>query len=167
VAVFRALSGGQAPRWTLVIPRVYVGVIFVAAGVGQLAGSSEWTKPGQGWPAALHAQIAEWAPHSAAWYRPLEVHAFLPHAGLLAAVLAWVHLGLGVALIAGIWTRLVAAIAIVLLANYTAAQGYVLYGAGDAPAYLALLVAVWLGRAGRTWGLDALLARRWPRMAIG
>jgi uncharacterized membrane protein YphA (DoxX/SURF4 family) len=155
----------QVPRWVLVIPRIYVGVVFLAAGAGQLTHSPEWTDPGQSWPAALHAQIVAWIPQSAWWYRPFETHAVLPHTDVWAPAVAVAHIALGLALVLGLWTRFVAVIAGLLLLNYAAAQGYALYGAGDPSAYLALLLAVWLGRGGETWGVDAILASRGTRGA--
>ena len=155
------------PRWPLVIPRIYVGMVFLAAGIGQLTASADWTAAGQSWPQALHVQLTTWLPQSAAWYRPFMTHILLPRTDVIAPVVGWIHLAIGIALIAGTWTRLVAAIAAVLLLNYAAAAGGALYGAADPSAYLALLIAVWLGRAGRTWGVDAILARRQPEMVLG
>jgi uncharacterized membrane protein YphA (DoxX/SURF4 family) len=150
----------QVPRWVLVIPRLYVGVVFLAAGAGQLAGSEEWTLPGQGWPASMHAQIVAWIPQSASWYSAFETNSVLPHTDVLAPALAMAHLVIGLALVLGVWTRLVAVMAALLLLNYAAAEGTALYGAGEPSAYLALLLAVWLGRGGETLGVDAILASR-------
>jgi len=151
----------------LVIPRVYAGAVFAAAGVGQLTASTIWTAPGQSWPQALSAQLSAWLPHSATWYWPVITHVLLPRVDVIAPALGCVHLIVGIALIAGIWTRLTALIAAVLLLNYVAAAGSAMYGAADPSAYLALIIAVWLGRAGRTWGVDAFLARRRPAMVLG
>jgi uncharacterized membrane protein YphA (DoxX/SURF4 family) len=90
------------PQWAFVIPRIYVGAVFAAAGFGQLTHSPEWMNPGQSWAAVLHGQITEWLPQSAAWYRPLEINIALPHADLLAPMLAWLHPEVGLGLIAGI-----------------------------------------------------------------
>ncbi len=137
------------------------------AGAEQLTGSTTWTAAGQSWPQALREQLTSWLPHSAVWYGPFITHVVLPRTDVIAPALGWVHLIVGIALIAGIWTRLTALIAGVLLLSYAAAAGNALYGAADPSAYLALLVAVWLGRAGRTWGVDAVLARRQPAMVLG
>jgi uncharacterized membrane protein YphA (DoxX/SURF4 family) len=155
------------PRWPLVIPRIYVGIVFLAAGVGQLTASTDWTAGGQSWPQALHVQLTTWLAHSAVWYRPFITHFLLPRTDIIAPALGWIHVLLGIALIAGIGTRLAAAIVAVLLLNYAAAAGDALYGAAEPSAYLALVIAVWLGRAGRTWGVDAILARRQPEMVLG
>jgi uncharacterized membrane protein YphA (DoxX/SURF4 family) len=163
----RLTQSDAIPRWPLVIPRIYTGVVFAAAGAEQLTGSTTWTAAGQSWPQALHEQLTSWLPHSAAWYAPFITHTLLPRTDVIAPALAWVHLTVGIALIAGLWTRVTALIAGILLLNYAAAAGSALYGAADSSAYLALLIAVWLGRAGRTWGVDALLARRQPAMVLG
>ena len=148
-------------RWPLVIPRLYAGVVFAAAGIGQATHSVDWAQPRQSWPDALHAQILKWAPHSTAWYRPVEAW-LLPHVAILAPLIAGLHIAIGTLLILGLWTETAALIAGALLLNYMAAMGSPIYGAGDAAAYIALVIAILLGRAGRTWGVDALLATRRP-----
>jgi uncharacterized membrane protein YphA (DoxX/SURF4 family) len=162
------ITGPRRPlsRRIFVLPRVYAGVVFATAGLGQLRASAVWTDPGQSWPAALHEQLAQWAPHTATWYSAILTQWWMPHADGLAPVVAWLHLVIGVALVLGVATRLAAAVAIVMLLNYAAAAGHTLYGAWDTAAYTALALTVWLARAGREWGVDAVLARRWPSAGI-
>lgn len=152
-------TASRVRAWPLVIARIYVGTVFAAAGIGQLSRSSDWTEPGQSWPDALQAQLAQWIPHSAPWYRAVETILLMPHASLLAPLVSVAHIVVGALLILGFWTQGIALIAAFLLLNYIAAEGTVIYGAGDPTAYLALVVTVWLGRAGDTWGLDAILDR--------
>lgn len=153
-------------RRIFVLPRVYVGVVFAVAGMGQLRASAVWTDPGQSWPAALHEQLAQWLPHAASWYSPILTQWLMPHADSVAPLVAWLNLLMGVALVLGVATRLVAAAAVVLLLNYAAAAGHSIYGAWPTAAYTALALTVWLARAGREWGVDAVLAPRWPNAGI-
>jgi uncharacterized membrane protein YphA (DoxX/SURF4 family) len=153
-------------RRIFVLPRVYVGVVFAAAGIGQVRTTAVWTDPGQSWPAALHEQLAQWSAHTATWYTTILTQWLMPHADRLAPFLAWLHILIGVALVLGVATRLVAAVAVVLLLNYSAAAGHAVYGAWDTAAYTALTLTVWLARAGREWGVDAVLAPRWPSAGI-
>jgi uncharacterized membrane protein YphA (DoxX/SURF4 family) len=158
--------GRRLSRRIFVLPRVYAGVVFAAAGLGQLRASAVWTDPGQSWPAALHEQLAQWSPHAASWYTTILTQWLMPHADAVAPLVAWLNLVIGVALVLGVATRLVAAGAVVLLLNYAAAAGHSIYGAWDTAAYTALALTVWLARAGREWGVDAGLARRWPSGGI-
>ncbi len=101
--------------------------------------------------------------------------------GVVIAVLAWSHmlgggtsplplavswgeLVVGVALVIGCFTRFAAAVVVVLSVNNLIVAGWKAWspGAGDA-VYAAIALALLIGAAGRTAGLDALLARRWPR----
>jgi len=73
----------------------------------------------------------------------------------------------GAALILGLATRLVSALAIMLLVNYMLAKG-AWFGSPTSKdaALIAIAVALIIGAAGRTLGIDAVLARRWPRSAL-
>lgn len=71
---------------------------------------------------------------------------------------------LGVALMAGCFTRFTAAVVLVLSINNLVQAGREAWSpAGSDAALAAISIALLLGAAGRTAGLDALLARRWPR----
>jgi uncharacterized membrane protein YphA (DoxX/SURF4 family) len=69
-----------------------------------------------------------------------------------------------VSLLTGTLTRLGAAVAMFLFLNYMLAKARMFWSpdSQDAAVFFIALV-VFLGRAGRVWGIDALLARRWPR----
>ena len=85
-------------------------------------------------------------------------------APLVSLSLSWVGVVLGVALVVGCLTRLTAAVVLVLsISNLVqAARGEWSLASSDAT-FAAISIALLLGAAGRTAGLDALLARRWPR----
>jgi uncharacterized membrane protein YphA (DoxX/SURF4 family) len=80
------------------------------------------------------------------------------------ALVTWAELLVGVLLILGLLTRLSAAVAVVLALNYMFAKGAWFWtpSSNDA-AVAAIALALLIGAAGRTFGLDAFLARRWPR----
>lgn len=81
-----------------------------------------------------------------------------------AALIAWLELLVGTTLTLGIVTRFSAALALLLSVNSMLAKGGWFWTPASAEAaYSAIAVALLLGAAGRTFGLDALLARRWPR----
>jgi uncharacterized membrane protein YphA (DoxX/SURF4 family) len=133
------------PAWPFAVLRLYCGIVFVTAGAKQLIGAAPWVSPdARTWAATVQHQLVQWEPRSWWWYRPLLPDVFVPHVSLLAPLVAWSHLILGVALLFGFRTRWTAAIAIALLLNYLAASGGQLYYPGPTAAYLALLLAVLL-----------------------
>lgn len=126
------------PRWPLAMLRVYGGLVFCSAGLAQLMGGSAWLVP----------------PNS--------------HVDPLAVI--GVELVVGMGLLLGVATRAAALMGVVLMANR------LLHAAGLSPASLVspgpntaltmLLLTVMLGRGGRVWGVDRLLAARWPRSPL-
>ena len=73
----------------------------------------------------------------------------------------------GITLLLGLLTRFSAAVALVLSVSYFRyLQAWPeAHGSGPA-AHAAISVALLIGAAGRTMGLDAVLARRWPRSPL-
>jgi uncharacterized membrane protein YphA (DoxX/SURF4 family) len=70
----------------------------------------------------------------------------------------------GLLLLVGAATRLAALIGIVLLLNYMFAKGmWPWTPASNDGAFIMIAAAVLLAGAGRSLGVDAVLARRWPR----
>jgi hypothetical protein len=85
-------------------------------------------------------------------------------APLLSEPVSWVGVVLGVALVVGCLTRLTAAVVLVWSINNLIQAGPgAWHPAGADAAFAAISIALLLGAAGRTIGLDDLLARRWPR----
>jgi hypothetical protein len=67
----------------------------------------------------------------------------------------------------GCLTRLTAAVVLVLsISNLVQAGRGAWSLAGSDATFAAISIALLLGAAGRTAGLDALLARRWPRSPL-
>jgi uncharacterized membrane protein YphA (DoxX/SURF4 family) len=99
----------------------------------------------------------------AAWPQLKGASAFST-ASLGAALIPGGELLVGLTLVLGLFTRLAAAVALLLVANRMFAQGPWLWEptSNDA-AFAVIAVALLIGAAGRTFGLDALLAKRWPR----
>jgi uncharacterized membrane protein YphA (DoxX/SURF4 family) len=80
------------------------------------------------------------------------------------ALIAWGELFVGTTLVLGLLTRLSAVLAFVLTIGVGLARNpswWSLFSAETAWACIA--IALMLGAAGRTFGLDGLLARRWMR----
>jgi uncharacterized membrane protein YphA (DoxX/SURF4 family) len=95
----------------------------------------------------------------AAWKAVMALAA--SHAAMAAPVQAATEIGLGIVLVIGLLTRPAAFIAFLYLGSLWVSEwGTAWIWELLVPVMAALGVAV--GRAGRTWGVDALLARRWP-----
>lgn len=95
------------------------------------------------------------------WHRDLLERAVIPNAALTATLEAWAELLTGVGLILGLLTGLAALLGVVL-AGDAALAAYV-SGTGPQPLHwvmVAAMLAFFGARAGRTWGLDAVLRRR-------
>jgi uncharacterized membrane protein YphA (DoxX/SURF4 family) len=83
------------------------------------------------------------------------------HAAMAAPLQAITEIGLGILLVIGLLTRPVAFVAFLYLASLWVSEwGTAWIWELLVPVMASLALAV--GRAGQTWGVDALLARRWP-----
>lgn len=154
------MTNDVVPRRVLVVLRVYVGLVFLAAGVGQLLGTSDWVQPGQSWGAGLGALLVRWSAHVRPFYHGLLTGWIIPHADRLAPVVAVMNVVIGAALIAGAFTRAVAAVAIFLMANCLAANGRNPVMESAQAMYLSLALAILLGNAGLVAGIDGLRAAK-------
>lgn len=147
---------GILARSALVVLRVYLGVIFFLASLPKIqrdplpefVGFFEQVGLQQGHP----------------FYQGFVERVLLANAPAWAALLAWGELLAGATLIVGLLTRFSAALTLLIALNYMLAKGAWFWtpGSSDA-AYVAISIALIIGAAGRTLGLDSLLARRWPR----
>src|SRR5271155_5422412 len=100
------------------------------------------------------------ASHSpAAWKAVMGLAA--SHAAMAAPMQAITEIGLGILLVIGLLTRPAAFVAFLYLASLWVSEwGTAWIWELLVPVLASLGLAV--GQAGRTWGVDALLARRWP-----
>lgn len=150
---------GILARGALVILRLYVGVVFLVAALPKVQADFA--------PNLLDflEQVALQRGHP--FYQRFVHDIVLPNVAVFSALVSWGELLVGVTLIAGLLTRFSAAVALVLALNYMLAKGAWFWtpSSNDA-AFFAISLALLIGAAGRTLGLDALLARRWPRSPL-
>ena len=77
------------------------------------------------------------------------------------------ELVVAVTLILGVMTRFSAAVALIISVSYLRSSGAWLDVTGTGHvAHAAISLALLIGAAGRSMGLDAVLARRWPRSPL-
>ena len=143
------------PRRLLVILRVYLGTLFIYAGVTKL-------NDGQ-WPSELVGFLQGALQHGHPFYRGFISGVVLPHAAGFAAVIRMAELLTGVALVTGTATRLAALGAMFLTVNYMFAKGaWWWWASSNDSAFFFIALVLILGRAGRSFGVDYFLAQRWP-----
>jgi uncharacterized membrane protein YphA (DoxX/SURF4 family) len=147
---------GILARGALVMLRFYLGMVFLLSAL-----SKSEVDPGSD----LLRQRALETGH--AFYRPFVESVLLPNSTVVAPVVGWVEAFVGVTLMVGLATRFSAALAVVLALNYMFAKGEWFWTpwSYDA-AFLVIALALLIGAAGRTLGVDTMLARRWPRSPL-
>ncbi|HWP95135.1 MAG TPA: DoxX family membrane protein [Gammaproteobacteria bacterium] len=147
---------GTLPGWPLALLRMAIGAMFIKAGAGKVAA-------GEGFAARLPDFFARHAAETFDFYRPFVEAVVLPHAGVFAALVAWGELALGLALVFGALTRLASFFGLVMVLNFWFAKGEAFWSAGNHDSLCILIFGVLMfTAAGRVFGLDAWLARRWP-----
>lgn len=139
----------------LAIVRVTIGAMFVSVFFENL-GKGLYTPAG--YAGLINYYIK--AGHSpAAWKAVMGLAA--SHAAMAAPMQAMVEISLGILLVVGLLTRPVAFVAFLYLASLWMSEwGTAWIWELLVPVLASLALAV--GRAGRAWGVDGVLARRWP-----
>jgi uncharacterized membrane protein YphA (DoxX/SURF4 family) len=139
----------------LALVRMTIGAMFVWVFFENL-GKGAYTPAG--YAGLINYYIK--ASHSpAAWKAVMRLMA--SHAAMAAPMQAMTEISLGVLLLIGLFTRPVAFVAFLFLASLWVSEwGTSWIWELLVPAVASLALAV--GRAGRAWGVDAWLGRRWP-----
>ena len=147
---------GILARAALVLLRVYLGVVFLIAALPKL--QADFTP---GLTAFLEQRALE---QSHPFYQGFLEEVVLPNTQLFAALVTGGEFLVGVFLILGLLTRLSATVALLLTLNYMFAKGaWPWTSSSNDAAFAAVSLALVIGAAGRTLGLDSMLAKRWPR----
>jgi thiosulfate dehydrogenase (quinone) large subunit len=150
---------GILARAALVLLRIYLGVVFLTAALPKI--NRDFTPSLVG----FLEEVALSKGHP--FYQEFVRDVVLPHPSLFASLVTWGELTVGVLLVLGLLTRLSAVVALLLSANYMFAKGAWFWTPSSNDAAFALIsLALLVGAAGRTIGLDAFLARRWPRSPL-
>ena len=148
-------------RALLVVLRLYLSAVFLVASWAKVSDMEAWAARFDN----VLMNSGLFNPH--AFYRGFFQDVVLPNANLFAYLTAYGELLVGLALLLGLCTRLASVGAMLLLANYLLAKGLPFWASSsnDAPMFFIALVLL-LGAAGRSFGLDYFLAKRWPRMPL-
>jgi uncharacterized membrane protein YphA (DoxX/SURF4 family) len=139
----------------LAIVRLTIGTMFVSVFFENL-GKGLYTPAGY---AGLINYYIKSGHSPAAWKAVMGLAA--SHAAMAAPMQAMTEISLGILLIVGLLTRPLALVAFLYLGSLWMSEwGTAWIWELLVPVLASLALAV--GRAGRAWGVDALLARRWP-----
>lgn len=150
---------GVLARAALVVLRVQIGVVFLVAGIPKVR--EDFTPKLLGFLQNVALENGHF------FYQEFVRAVVIPHVGAFAMIVSWGETLVGAALLLGIATRFAAAAALLITLNYMFAKGaWPWMPSSNDAAYAAISLALLIGAAGRTLGVDALLATRWPRSPL-
>ena len=138
--------------------RIYLGVILLITVLGKLTRDTPFAAEMLGFLGGVGRRGAF------GWYIAFVQQVVVPHASLFSYLVMAGELFAGISLLTGTLTRVGAAVAMFLFLNYMLAKARLFWSpdSEDAAVFFIALV-VFLSRAGRVWGIDSILAKRWPR----
>ena len=145
-------------RSLLVILRLHLGGILILTDIGKLFGR----KPFVGEMMQFLTMMLDRP--GLAWYQHFLRDVVVPHAVAFSILVMIGEAVAGISLLTGTATRVGGTIAMLLFLNYMLAKGrwFLSPDSEDAAVFFSALV-VTIGAAGRRFGVDVYLARRWPR----
>ncbi|HEX4560417.1 MAG TPA: DoxX family membrane protein [Gemmatimonadales bacterium] len=159
------MNDSRAPHAALVLLRLYLGAAFLNAASGKIGAS--WTP----WPGWMDGVIRDRMPGSVPLYRAFLESVVLPHVAFFAHAVACGEVVVGCLLVAGLATRAAAALGMCLTLNYLllngaaqlvpAREGVFTLGSND-PVFVLGCLALLVGSAGRAFGVDYFVHRRFP-----
>lgn len=148
------------PRAILVLPRLFLGVIFARAVYAKLLSTAPFSVVLQGF-------LQQVLPNAHPAYQSFARAVVLPNIGAVAFLVVAGELFVAIGMLSGTATRLASFVAVCLLCNYMLAKGMNLWSpASNDAADIILAAVVWAGAAGRVFGVDSVLAQRWPRVPL-
>jgi thiosulfate dehydrogenase [quinone] large subunit len=167
-----AVSTNHPAEWLAVL-RIVVGLYFVKSLVTKMtlvllggvvpipAVSARWLEV---MPKLVTKQASE---NPIAFYKHFLEATVLPNSSLFAHLTAWGETVVGIGLTLGLLTGVASLIGVVLVVNYGLATQWMSPGQqGFHLVLFFLMLAFLFARAGRTWGLDAWLARTRPQSLL-
>ena len=167
-----AVSMIHPAEWLAVV-RIVVGLYFVKSLVTKMslvllggvvpipAVSARWLEV---MPKLVTKQASE---NPIAFYKHFLEATVLPNSSLFAHLTAWGETVVGIGLTLGLLTGVASLVGMVLVVNYGLATQWMSPGQqGFHLVLFFLMLAFLFARAGRTWGLDAWLARTRPRSLL-
>jgi uncharacterized membrane protein YphA (DoxX/SURF4 family) len=147
----------QVPRALLIILRAYVGVILFISDLGKLTRDNPFANE------MLRFLRGVTTRRASAPYLQFVQQVVIPHATLFSYLIMTGEAFAAISLLTGTLTRLGSAVAMFLFLNYMLSEGRMFWSPDSEDAGLFFIgLVIFLGRAGRAWGVDSYLAKRWP-----
>ena len=141
--------------------RIYLGVIFAFAVYPKLRAGSAFVYGLNGFLTHVGLQGAH------PFYQTFLANVVLPNISTVAILIVVAEAAVAIAMITGTATRLAAVIAMFLSTNYMFAKGLWWWNpSSNDGAFFVIAVVLALGRAGRIFGIDSTLAKRWPNSVL-
>jgi uncharacterized membrane protein YphA (DoxX/SURF4 family) len=157
------------PAEWLAILRIVVGLYFVKSLVTKmsivtLGGVLPVPAVSERWLSVMPKIVAKQASENPlSFYKQFLDGTVLQHSSTFAQLTAWGETVTGLGLTLGLCTGIASLVGLVLVINYGLATQWMSPGQqGFHLVLFFLMIAFFFARAGRTWGLDAWLARRRP-----
>jgi uncharacterized membrane protein YphA (DoxX/SURF4 family) len=151
----------HVPRALLVILRVYVGVILFISDLGKLTRDNPFADE------MLRFLRGVTTRRASAPYLHFVQQIVISHASLFSYLIMTGEAFAAISLLTGTLTRLGSAVAMLLFLNYMLAEGRIFWSPDSEDAGLFFIgLVIFLGRAGRAWGVDSYLAKRWPNSPL-
>ncbi len=141
--------------------RIYLGIIFAFAVYPKLLTGPAFVHSLNGFLTHVGSQNAQ------PFYQRFLASQVIPHVATFAALIVVAETAVAISMITGTATRVSAAVAMFLLTNYMLAKGLWWWNpSSNDGALFMIALALGLCAAGRTFGVDAQLAKRWPRSIL-
>src|SRR3954463_10510513 len=166
------VSMSRPAEWLAVL-RIVVGLYFVKSLVTKmsfvmLGGIFPLPAVSERWVTVMPKIVAKQASgNPLAFYKEFLEGTVLTHSSIFAQLTAWGETVAGIGLTLGLLTGVASLVGLILVINYGLATQWMSPGQqGFHLVLFFLMLAFFVARAGRTWGLDGWLARRWPRSLL-
>jgi len=140
--------------WLFVLARVYLGISFL------------FSDHGNAQPNELAGFLKFAQKNGYGWYQNLLKSVVIPHSSTFGTLVVTAEIYVGIALLLGFTTRLASCVALFLLLNYISAKGALPWGPGIDQSDIVLAIIILLSDAGHIFGVDKLLADRFPKLWI-
>jgi uncharacterized membrane protein YphA (DoxX/SURF4 family) len=156
------------PAEWLAVLRIVVGLYFVKSLITKmtmvlLGGILPIPAVSERWLSVMPKIVAKQASENPlSFYKQFLEGTVLHHSSTFAQMTAWGETVTGLGLTLGLCTGIASVVGLVLVINYGLATQWMSPGQqGFHLVLFFLMIAFFFARAGRTWGVDAWLARRW------
>ena len=140
--------------WLFVLARVYLGISFL------------FSDHGNAQPNELAGFLKFALKNGYGWYQNLLKSVVIPHSSTFGTLVVTAEIYVGIALLLGFTTRLASCVALFLLLNYISAKGALPWCPGIDQSDIVLAIIILLSDAGHIFGVDKLIADRFPKLWI-